>query len=598
MKSLTIPSIIKILFLLLTLVFAPHSLNNCHNHLLLEVDKDFFVSLLMISAAVGICCMLIRFYRVSETSLFRKALSAIENTLITPKPALLLVLCCMCILVTASLVSIFFYDSVPRVSDEIAQLFQAKIFLSGHLTAPSPQLPEFFTYTDDNVIVAPKWYCQYPPGFPVLLTAGLWLGSPGIVNPLLAAFSVFLVYFLCRELFDKNTALIASLLFTLSPKVIFTSGSLMNHTAAMFFLLLAVTSMLFALKKQKILLSLCSGLSLGACLNIRPLDAMVLFMPIGMYCAVRCFRNRALLKIPGVWLCGFSLMAGLLLYYNYQTNGDPLTFGYVVRWGGESHQLGFHEVRGGKMHTPLAGLVNTIGQIRLNDKALFEWPVPVSFFILLLFLFARKTLWDFLLLSIILLNMSLYFFWGWSDAILMGRFYFISLPYFIILATRGIQCLGAFCLKTWQTKSMPPACGDPAPSIIIVIVLFLFAGFTKIPDFVPQYYLPILQVDRRIECAVKELKIKNAVIFIEPQDTAELIVGSGFFMNTPDLAGQDIIFAKDLGEHNKKLLQIYPGKTGYLYRHRRDIKKIFQWSNCISPPGAFELIPLTQRVDF
>ena len=177
-------------------------------------------------------------------------------------------------------------------------------------------------------------------------------------------------------------------------------------------------------------------------------------------------------------------MAGLLLYYNYQTNGDPLTFGYVVRWGGESHQLGFHEVRGGKMHTPFAGLVNTIGQIKLNDKALFEWPVPTSFFILLLFLFARKTFWDYLLASIIILNMGLYFFWGWSDIAFMGRFYFISLPYFIILTTRGIQCLGALCLKNGDIKIRNPACIDPAPSIIIGIVLFLFAGFTKIPDLV------------------------------------------------------------------------------------------------------------------
>ena len=582
---------------MLTLVLAPHSLNNCLNHPLLEIDKDFIVSFLMIGAALSCCFVLIRFYRSSESSFFQKTLSAIETTFITPKPKPLLTFCFLFVLVTASLVSILFYDSVPRVSDEIAQLFQAKIFLSGHLTAPSPLLPEFFTYAEDNMIVSPKWYCQYLPGFPMLLAAGLWLGSPWIVNPLLAAISLLLLYFLCREMYDNNTALIASILFTLSPKMIFTSGSLMNHTAAMFFLLLSITSMVFAIKKQKILLSLCSGLSLGACLNIRTLDAMVLFLPIGIYSAVACFRNRALLKMTGIWLCGFCIMAGLLLYYNYQTNGDPLTFGYVVRWGGESHQLGFHEVRGGKMHTPLAGLVNTIGQIKLNDKALFEWPVPTSFFILLLFLFARKTFWDYLLASIIILNMGLYFFWGWSDIAFMGRFYFISLPYFIILTTRGIQCLGALCLKNGDINIRNPACIDPAPSIIIGVVLFLFAGFTKIPDLAPQYSPAVLEVDRRIEHALKESKIKNAIIFIEPQDKAELIVGSGFFMNTPDVAVQDIIFAKDLGEHNKKLLQAYPGKTGYLYRHRRDMKKIFQWENCISPPEAFELIPLTPHRD-
>jgi uncharacterized membrane protein YecN with MAPEG domain len=317
----------------------------------------------------------------------------------------------------------------------------------------------------------------------------------------------------------------------------------------------------------------------------------VLSIPIGIYVLVKCVTRRSGLRILGMWLCGFCIMAGILLFYNYQTNGDPFLFGYTVRWG-ESHQLGFHEIRGGKMHTPYAGLRNTLWQIKLNDKSLFEWPIPASFFILLLFLFARKTFWDFFLLSIIILNMTIYFFWGWSDNAFMGRFYFVSLPYFIILVTRGIQCLGALCSRNRDSEIIEPSHAKSAPALIIVIVLFLFAGFTRISDLVPQYYLSVLEVDRRIEHAVKKSEIKNAVVFIEPQDKNELIVGSGFFMNTPDLAAQDIIFAKDLGDHNNRLLQTYPGRKGYLYRHRRDMEKVFKWGNCISPPEAFELVPI------
>ena len=585
----------KIALLLLILIFAPHSLNNCFNHYLLGIDKDFFISFIMMAAAFSLCFILIRYYQADDNSGLHKTLTAVENLFKNCNPAALLVFCFLFVLVSVSLVSILFYDLVPRVSDEIAQLFQARIFLSGHLTAPSPPLPEFFTYADDNMIVSPQWYCQYPPGFPFLLSVGLWIWSPWMINPLLAAVSVIFVYLLCREMFGKETSLLATLLFTLSPKMIFTSGSLMNHTAAMLFLLLAMTSMLFAIKKQNMFLALCSGLSLGACLNIRFIDAVVLFLPIGFYSIVMWYKKRALLKMSGAWLCGFCIMAGLLLYYNYQSNGDPLTFGYVIRWAGKSHQFGFHEVRGGKIHTPVTGLINTIWQTKLNDKALFEWPVPATFFILLLFLFARKTVWDVLLLSIILLNMTIYFFWGWSDKAFMGRFYFVSLPYFIILVTRGIQCLGELCLRNWNTESIDPSCAKPAPAIIMAIVLFLFAGFTRLSDLVPQYYLSVLEVDRRIEHVTKKMEIKNAVVFIEPQDTHELILGSGFFMNTPDLAAQDVIYAKDLGEHNKRLLQVYSGRKGYLYRHRRDMKKVFQWGNCISPPEAFELIELHEN---
>ena len=490
----------------------------------------------------------------------------------------------------ASLIAFATYEYMPHVSDEISQLFQAKIFLSGHLTAPSPPLPEFFTYAEDNIIVTPKWYSQYPPGFSFLLMIGLWLGSPWVINPLFAAFSVILVFLLCQEVFGRDTAMLSAFLFALSPKMIFTSGSLMNHTTAMFFLLLAITTMIFAVKKHQVLLALCSGLSLGACLNIRTLDAIFLFLPVGIYSFMICFKNRTLLKICSAWLCGFFIMAGLLLYYNYQTNGDPFVFGYMVRWGGESHHLGFHEVRGGRIHTPLMGLINSVLQIRLTDKSLLEWPLPVSFFILALLLFGRIALWDLIFISIALLNIVFYFFWGWADPLFMGRFYFNLTPYLIILTTRGVLCL---LVMVYRTNRNRQADEISACALMLAMLFFLIAIPTRMADLYPQYYREDLHVDRRLEKAVRQQNIHNAIVFIEPQDKHELIVGSGFFMNTPNLKFQDIIFAKDLGIHNKKLQQFFRERRGFLYRHRRNVKKLFnKWGYCESPSEEFELIPI------
>jgi hypothetical protein len=125
-------------------------------------------------------------------------------------------------------------------------------------------------------------------------------------------------------------------------------------------------------------------------------------------------------------------------------------------------------------------------------------------------------------------------------------------------------------------------------------LFFLIAIPTRAADIFTQYKRQDLQVDRRIERAVKNLAIKNAVIFIEPQDKHELIVGSGFFLNTTNLAKQDIIFAKDLGQNNNRLLQVYPGRKGFLYRHRKDVKKIYVEGYCVSPPEAFELVPISK----
>jgi hypothetical protein len=285
-------------------------------------------------------------------------------------------------------------------------------------------------------------------------------------------------------------------------------------------------------------------------------------------------------------------MAGILLFYNYLTNGNPLLFGYVVRWGGESHNLGFHEVRGGAVHTPFRGLINVLWQIRLFDKAMFEWPVPITFCITFLFLFARTSLWDWIFLSIAVVNIGLYFFWGWADTAFLGRFYFNSAPYLTVLVARGVMCFVQFLSGNSVCEKIQLSNTKLTGALLIVAVFSLIAISVRSSDLKPQYNLPHLQVDRRVQKAVKQQHIQNAIVFIDPQDTHELMVGSGFFMNTPDLASQDIIFAKDLGEKNKELLKLYPERKGFIYRHRRDTQKIIDDSYCISPPEAFELIPL------
>ena len=297
-----------------------------------------------------------------------------------------------------------------------------------------------------------------------------------------------------------------------------------------------------------------------------------------------------------MWLCGFCIMASILLWYNYQTNGSPLVFGYVVRWGGESHQLGFHEIRGGLVHTPYQGFINNLRLIRLTDKSLLEWPLPATFFISILFLFMRTTLWDWILFSILLLNIGIYFFWGWYDPLFMGRFYFISIPYLIILVTRGVLCLTQLFSMNYETLASSQFRAQPltAPALIVVLLFFLIAIPTRAADIVSEYKRQDLQVDQRLQKAVEEKQVHNAIVFIEPQDKHELIVGSGFFMYTPDLAKQDLIFARDLGQNNKRLLKVYTGANGFLYRHRKDVKKTYEGEYCVSPSEAFLLVLISE----
>ena len=71
-----------------------------------------------------------------------------------------LILCCV--------ISHTLFDGVPGTYDGCMYMFQARLFSHGMLSAEIPPEPQFF----ENVLVilSDKWYTQFPPGFPAVLT--------------------------------------------------------------------------------------------------------------------------------------------------------------------------------------------------------------------------------------------------------------------------------------------------------------------------------------------------------------------------------------------------------------------------------------------
>ena len=67
----------------------------------------------------------------------------------------------------------------PQIEDEFVYLFQAKTLANGHLTYPSPPLPEFFEAA--HLLVVPRFAAKYLPGhalvlLPFLAAGVAWLG--------------------------------------------------------------------------------------------------------------------------------------------------------------------------------------------------------------------------------------------------------------------------------------------------------------------------------------------------------------------------------------------------------------------------------------
>jgi len=328
----------------------------------------------------------------------------------------------------------------PHLVDSIAQLFQARIIGKGSLTAPAPHEMEFFG-ASHLVEHNGRWFSQYPPGHPALLTLGLLVGVPWIVNPLFSAGTLLLVYAIARRLLGEGSAKLAALLYLFSPFVLFMSASYMNHVTTGFFLALAMYAALRVDGAKGAGWPLTLGLALGAAATIRPLESAVWAGALGLWILVR--RGwRAAFIAGGACLIGVAA----LFTYNDLTTGHPLRFGYTLLWG-PGHGLGFHSDPWGEPFTPVKSFANTALDLQRLNVFLFGWPFPS-----LIFLFAalalaaadRRSRESSALLAALLLAAPVaYFFYWHRDNYLGPRFLYPSLIPALLLTVSGIAGLDA-----------------------------------------------------------------------------------------------------------------------------------------------------------
>jgi 4-amino-4-deoxy-L-arabinose transferase-like glycosyltransferase len=126
------------------------------------------------------------------------------------------------------------FERLPHLEDEFAYLYQARIFARGQVAIATPQ-PIRAYWQPFLLDVYDHRFAKYTPGWPLLLAVGARLDAPWIVNAWLAMLTVALVYRLGREVFDPATGAVAALLMASSPAALLLDGTLMSHTASLFF---------------------------------------------------------------------------------------------------------------------------------------------------------------------------------------------------------------------------------------------------------------------------------------------------------------------------------------------------------------------------
>ncbi|MEO8611109.1 MAG: glycosyltransferase family 39 protein [Chloroflexota bacterium] len=309
------------------------------------------------------------------------------------------------------------FERLPHLEDEVAYLWEAKLLARGQavMDVPTPRRAFWQPFVVD---LGNNRFGKYTLGWPLMLTPGVLIGQPWLVNALLSGISVFLVYRLGMEIFDPDVAVIAAALTAFSPMALLLNGTLMGHTAALF------TTLLFMFAywrmeqgQHRLRWAVIAGISLGFCVINRPLEGLALSASFIAWSGLRLVqaviqRKSAPETLPEtpvlpegdatptippasdisstIWLrlrqsfvplITLAIVTGVILLaipvYNYAASGDATKNLYTLVWSYD--QVGFGEGYGRHGHTLEKGLRQTRWDLSLTAADIFGWEIdPVT----------------------------------------------------------------------------------------------------------------------------------------------------------------------------------------------------------------------------
>jgi 4-amino-4-deoxy-L-arabinose transferase-like glycosyltransferase len=297
------------------------------------------------------------------------------------------ILACFAFLMGA-VISARVFERLPHLEDEIAYLFQARVFAGGQTVVDIPQHPQSF-WQPFVVDYEPsgKRFGKYPPGWPALLAIGVVFGREWLVNALFGALTVVLVYRIGREVYGRDVGLIAAVLTAFSPAALLLNGTLMAHPAALFFATLFMWSFWRTGRERSHSgWAVAAGAAIGAVFVIRPLSAIAVGLPFLLWGGVRAYADRAssdgisfrcALRPLALTVVVALAVASAVPLFSLAATGDARTNLYQLVWPYDS--VGFGEGHGRTGHTLAKGFRHARFDLSLTAADLFGWQLePIT----------------------------------------------------------------------------------------------------------------------------------------------------------------------------------------------------------------------------
>jgi len=389
------------------------------------------------------------------------------------------------VLFLAAVLNVFSYERHPHVPDEVVYLYHARFLAEGVITLPAPPVPDAF----DIYLMEVKddrWYPSTHPGWPAILSLGVRLGVPWLVNPLLAGLNVLLIYYLLWELYDRRTARVGVFLLCISPWYIFMAMNFMTHTFTLTCALVATVGIIQARKTGKARWGWLAGLMVGVVSLTRPLEGLVLAGLLGLW-AIGVGGRRLKVTTIMAFVLGTIFVGATILPYNKLLTGSQTVFplnAYIDKhYGPGRNDFGFGPNRGlgwGLQpfpgHSPLGALINANLNIFSLNIELFGWSTGSLLLILLLVFAGMKHRSDYLMVSVIASFFGAHIFYWFSGGPDFGaRYWYLMLVPCIALAVGGIR----FIEKTFESGSG----GSSDQSTRIMVAVLSMCIFTLVNYF-------------------------------------------------------------------------------------------------------------------
>ena len=457
-------------------------------------------------------------------------------------------------------------DAIPHAMDEVMQVFQAKIFASGHLWITPPSSTDLISHFG-LIHDGGKWRCMWPPGnalamAPFVAAGALWLYPPILSSLTLAAIFVFV-----SRTDDRNTALLAVLLLVTSPWFWSMGSSYMSHVPSALWLS-AFLMCLVRAREGNLPACAAAGLCLGAAAATREADALFLSAPFGVLWALDVLdsnKRRDWLRRSAAMALGLVPGLGFLLGTNWLENGAPFVFGHEIVFKGR-YGFGLGAQSPGirmdpfaaPVHTFLAGWLNLRGLLTDLQVVLFGLGIPslaLPAFALIGQSRDRMVLTG---MAAIVLFLGMYLFFPLDMTMFGPRYAYGALPLFAWLGARGLSAVHRRALAAGSRRALGG----------MLAVGILIAWGHAIPGALASFHPSFAGVDRSLERALETRGIDRAIVWVlrDPRDLRgnPFLYTSAFRLADPDLSGIIPVHEGEATSSDAALL-LFPDRPVYAW---------------------------------